>query len=196
MDDGLGGSDSLNIAMETKKELIIILKKHGFSLRKWSSNSPRLLKDIPYSDREVNLDFDESKSIKTLGLFWMPQADHFCVKANIDHCQVITKRSVTSELAKLFDPLGLLAPIVVKAKMFIQQLWQLALGWDEPLPKNFVLPGKHFEASWNVSAISKYHDMYSVGRFRQRCNYMCLPMRRRKRLALLYTFALLQRMVS
>ncbi|XP_058987182.1 uncharacterized protein LOC131806659 [Musca domestica] len=82
MDDGLGGG-SLNIAMETQKELIIILKKHGFNLRKWSSNSPRLLKDIPYSDREVNLDFDESKTIKTLGLFWMPQADRFCVKANI-----------------------------------------------------------------------------------------------------------------
>ncbi|XP_073841598.1 uncharacterized protein [Musca autumnalis] len=45
MDDGLSGADSLSTALETQKELIAILKQHGFNLRKWSSNSLRLLKD-------------------------------------------------------------------------------------------------------------------------------------------------------
>jgi hypothetical protein len=45
----------------------------------------------------------------------------------------LTKRQVLSELASIFDPLGLLGPIVVKAKMFIQQLWQQKLDWNEPL---------------------------------------------------------------
>ncbi|XP_073841408.1 uncharacterized protein [Musca autumnalis] len=69
MDDGLSGADSLSTALESQTELIAILKQHGFNLRKWSSNSLRLLKDIPHSDREVNLDLDENinKTIKTLG---------------------------------------------------------------------------------------------------------------------------------
>ncbi|XP_058984316.1 uncharacterized protein LOC131805086 [Musca domestica] len=144
MDDGLGGADSLSTAIEIQKELITILKQHGFILRKWSSNTPRLLKDIPHSDREVNLDLNESQTIKTLGLYWMPQADQFCVKTNIDHNEIISKRVVTSELAKLFDPLGLLAPIVVKAKIFIQQLWQHTLDWDEALPEKLCATWKTF----------------------------------------------------
>ncbi|XP_073841194.1 uncharacterized protein [Musca autumnalis] len=40
MDDGLSGADSLSTALETQRELIAILKQHGFNLRKWSSNSP------------------------------------------------------------------------------------------------------------------------------------------------------------
>ncbi|XP_061394371.1 uncharacterized protein LOC133329930, partial [Musca vetustissima] len=94
MDDGLGGADSLSKAIEIQKELITILKQHGFILRKWSSNTPRLLKDIPHNDREVNLDLNESQTIKTLGLYWMPQADQFCVKTNIDHNEIISKRVV------------------------------------------------------------------------------------------------------
>ncbi|XP_058988017.1 uncharacterized protein LOC131807010 [Musca domestica] len=142
MDDGLGGADSLSTAIQ--KELITILKQHGFILRKWSSNTPRLLKDIPHSDREVNLDLNESQTIKTLGLYWMPQADQFCVKTNIDHNEIISKRVVTSELTNLFDPLGLLAPIVVKAKIFIQQLWQHTLDWDEALPEKLCATWKTF----------------------------------------------------
>lgn len=46
----------------------------------------------------------------------------------------LTKRKVVSETAKLFDPLGWLAPCIVLAKLIIQQLWMEALNWDEKLP--------------------------------------------------------------
>ena len=46
----------------------------------------------------------------------------------------ITKRNILSEIAKLFDPLGLLGPIIVRAKIIMQRLWQLQLGWDQSLP--------------------------------------------------------------
>lgn len=47
---------------------------------------------------------------------------------------VLTKRIVTSEAARIFDPQGYVAPITVRAKMFIQQLWRVKGGWDDPLP--------------------------------------------------------------
>ncbi|XP_037942534.1 uncharacterized protein LOC119675408 [Teleopsis dalmanni] len=134
VDDGLGGSDSLITAIEAQRQLIHILKKHQFYLRKWSANHPQLLKNISQDHQVVNLDFtnDNNESIKTLGLFWLPKADLFGIKVKMEG--IITKRVVSSDLGRLFDPLGLLAPVIVKAKIFIQHLWQLKLSWDEPLP--------------------------------------------------------------
>ena len=41
-----------------------------------------------------------------------------------------------SEIAKLFDPLGWFSPVIIVAKMLIQDLWLLNLDWDENLPEN------------------------------------------------------------
>ncbi|GFX37826.1 uncharacterized protein TNCV_3116741 [Trichonephila clavipes] len=38
------------------------------------------------------------------------------------------------EIARLYDPLGLIGPIVTKAKIFIQELWKIKLDWSEQLP--------------------------------------------------------------
>lgn len=39
-----------------------------------------------------------------------------------------TKRSIVSLVGKIYDPLGLLSPIVVRFKMFLQELCE-AIGW-------------------------------------------------------------------
>ncbi|GFV75028.1 uncharacterized protein TNCV_2114531 [Trichonephila clavipes] len=38
-----------------------------------------------------------------------------------------TKRCVLSTIARLFDPLGLLGPVVARAKIFMQSLWSLKI---------------------------------------------------------------------
>lgn len=78
------------------------------------------------------MDFNNNyaNTIKTLGLMWLPKTDEFCVKVKLNQLTIVSKRTATSDLARLFDPLGLLAPVVVKAKIFIQQLWQFKLDWD------------------------------------------------------------------
>lgn len=53
-----------------------------------------------------------------------------------------TKRSILSCIAKIFDPLGLLAPVIIIAKMLIQKLWEEGLNWDEALPL-------HLRSSWH-----------------------------------------------
>ncbi|XP_042145402.1 uncharacterized protein LOC121835341 [Ixodes scapularis] len=45
-----------------------------------------------------------------------------------------TKRSVLQASARIFDPLGFLAPYVIRVKMLFQRMWQQGLGWDEELP--------------------------------------------------------------
>lgn len=46
------------------------------------------------------------------------------------------KRSILSRIAQLFDPLGLVSPIVVLAKIILQDLWRSQLGWDDEVPEN------------------------------------------------------------
>lgn len=40
---------------------------------------------------------------------------------------------VLSQTAKLFDPLGWLAPVIVRAKITMQALWLQQLQWDDKL---------------------------------------------------------------
>ena len=39
-----------------------------------------------------------------------------------------------SSISQLFDPLGLINPIITKAKLIMQKLWSLKIDWDEPIP--------------------------------------------------------------
>lgn len=82
--------------------------------------------------------FKEDEATKTLGLFWKAKEDVMQYKFNnVPLCsQKVTKRIVLSEISKLFDPLGLISPIVITAKIRMQTIWQIKIGWDEVLPDN------------------------------------------------------------
>ena len=47
----------------------------------------------------------------------------------------LTKRSTISFASKLFDLLGYVKPITVKAKIMIQDLWKQNLNWDEDVAR-------------------------------------------------------------
>ncbi|GFV72887.1 integrase catalytic domain-containing protein [Trichonephila clavipes] len=49
---------------------------------------------------------------------------------------IYSKRDVLSEIARVFDPLGLLSPCIVFMKILLQELWKLNLEWDEPIPED------------------------------------------------------------
>ena len=40
-----------------------------------------------------------------------------------------------SDTARLFDPLGFIAPVIIQAKIFLQDLWIKQLDWDAPLSR-------------------------------------------------------------
>ncbi|XP_018406510.1 PREDICTED: uncharacterized protein LOC108782682 [Cyphomyrmex costatus] len=48
----------------------------------------------------------------------------------------ISKRKILSDVSKLYDPLGLLGPIIVIAKLILQDLWRAGIDWDESVPQN------------------------------------------------------------
>ncbi|XP_055543520.1 uncharacterized protein LOC129729063 [Wyeomyia smithii] len=137
MDDLLTGTNSVEEGQQLCQELLAITKSAGFVLRKWASNNLAIIRDVPVElkDERTLLKLDAS-SIKTLGLQWDTVTDEFKfeVPKHSDRLP-ITKRRVYSDIARLFDPLGLVGPVVVQAKLFLQRLWHENNDWDVELAR-------------------------------------------------------------
>lgn len=136
VDDVLFGADNIDVAKLKRIELDQLLERGGFHLRKWAANHLDLLEGIPSQDRESSNDhsIQESESIKVLGLKWHTETDTFRFQATVPQLEKITKRTVLSVIARLFDPLGWLAPIIITAKILMQSLWLTPSDWDSELP--------------------------------------------------------------
>ncbi|GFX16434.1 integrase_H2C2 domain-containing protein [Trichonephila clavipes] len=78
--------------------------------------------------------FLESDETKALGIIWNPKLDCFLFRIEQQRPTSFTKRLVLSTIARIFDPLGLLGPIITWAKIFMQRLFLLELGWSDELP--------------------------------------------------------------
>ncbi|XP_062704206.1 uncharacterized protein LOC134286588 [Aedes albopictus] len=127
-EDALSGADSLPAAVEAVKQVKGIMQKGGFSLHKWCSNSNELLEHIPTAEQEQPATLEEygpNGVIKVLGLLWVPKADIFQIARPVQRSlkQPVTERIIYSKVARLFDPLGLVSPVIVVAKLLVQRLW-------------------------------------------------------------------------
>ena len=78
---------------------------------------------------------DNNYKIKTLGVSWKPNSDHFGFYSNLTIQGNVTKRQLLSETAKLFDPVGWLSPIVIRFKVLLQKLWVQGIEWDQHVSK-------------------------------------------------------------
>lgn len=75
--------------------------------------------------------------MKTLGVVWNTETDGLEIATYIDlNTQPQTKREMLGEIAALYDPLGLICPVVIKAKILMQQLWLQKIEWDDVLAEN------------------------------------------------------------
>ncbi|XP_036329698.1 uncharacterized protein LOC118741830 [Rhagoletis pomonella] len=144
----LSGGHSVEIATEIRKQVTLALRSAGMELRKWSSNSSAVLDGIPTENRSDSnaLQLNSSDTVKTLGILWQPNKDVFKFRLNFEIDFTATKRSVLSTIARLYDPLGLIAPVIVAAKIILKSVWSFKvqrdehtftpLAWDETLPTN------------------------------------------------------------
>lgn len=141
VDDILTGADSLCEAQALKTELVQLMRSAGYELRKWTTNDPRLLADLPEDHCEQPIQFDEGdpKSfIKVLGIQWEPISDTMSYRLNIPEGKAVTKRSVLSTIARLYDPCGYCTPVILRFKNLLQELFMDGLQWDEAVPQPII----------------------------------------------------------
>ncbi|XP_070851469.1 uncharacterized protein [Drosophila suzukii] len=135
VDDVQTGHETIDGALKIRNDVIAALQSAGMELKKWASNHPDILESIPTTDLSNSsiFEIDNKDSIKTLG---------FNLKFSLN--PIFTKRSILSTVARLFDPLGYLAPVIIAAKILLKEVWSFrierkdeppaSLDWDDPLP--------------------------------------------------------------
>lgn len=153
VDDMLSGGNSVEEVIQIRQQVTALLLKGNFIIRKWVSNEPEILKDIPSDQCDRFLKFHDGTDItKTLGLIWDPKNDNFIFSFTPTTSNVVhTKRSILSSIARLYDPLGLIGPVITKAKIFMQETWKLGIHWDESLPQKL-------QTSW-LEFVSKFKSI-------------------------------------
>lgn len=140
VDDYLSGGMSKSELIEQTKGVISALSSAKFNLRKFKSNCHEILNEIVGEKKESDHmleSIDAGSLSKTLGLNWSPNSDTLSFSLNIDKKKnKITKRTILSVISQIFDPLGLIGPCVVEAKLVLQKLWSLKLDWDDEVPND------------------------------------------------------------
>ena len=165
VDDLVSGAENTEKAFELYMESKNCLSKGAFHLRKWASNSSELLEKIENDSLQVSTSA-ASKGVledtetyakltvgqpmgtkqvgehKVLGIPWNCVSDKLCFNLeSIVQCAeevVPTKRNILKVIAKFYDPLGLLSPIMVLMKCLLQEMCKRKLDWDMELPDDII----------------------------------------------------------
>ena len=134
--DSLASEDE---AIERARQLTELMSKGGFELKKWTSTSKKVLTALSHvglaqPEDEVNLDAWPIE--RTLGIQCSRQEDAFTFKLFPRFCndEQVTRRQCLSAVSSVFDPLGLVAPMVFKMNVLLRDIWtKQQIGWDHYL---------------------------------------------------------------
>ncbi|XP_070526464.1 uncharacterized protein [Cardiocondyla obscurior] len=163
VDDVLFGAHSVSLLVEKRDQLIELLNRGRFTLRKWASNSSKLLADINPADHGLACNpiplLDEQ--LKILGIHWLPHSDEFRFRVSLDGSAPTTKREILSTIAKFYDPMGWGTPTIICAKILIQRLWKLKAAWDELVPPSILTRWQKIYSS--LSQLNSLHVPRWIG---------------------------------
>ena len=163
VDDLIDSVPSSEEATELARQTELVLAEGGFSVKCWQSTSEKL--------QGNELKRTEEGNTGVLGVSWNPKEDTVSTPAVLNFSSkkhghrtepnlkvedlpqsipdILTKRLVLQQTMGMYDPLGLMAPFTLKAKILLREAWRLELDWDDPLP-----PKLH--QSW----VSFFHSMF------------------------------------
>ena len=128
------------------KEIDEILETGGFKVKEWIISGDRCvfkteaktedqMKWEPAKDKilynpQLHL---QSKEKRKPGLNTSKASTAFMIP------EQLTKRQILSQVNGIYDPLCLISPFTVKAKILLIKLWgqDKKLGWDEHIPEGF-----------------------------------------------------------
>jgi Mor family transcriptional regulator len=153
VDDIVESRSSHEEALQLARDTTHVLTEAGFTIKHWLFSG----ESAPRADLYTPADsVDTAQTIQVLGVTWVPVTDKIVFRAKLNfskkkkgvYCRpdlsvdqipkeipdFLTRRSVLEQVMRIYDPLGLLSPFTLKAKVLLRDTWELKLGWDDPLP--------------------------------------------------------------
>ena len=76
---------------------------------------------------------------KVMGMVWNVSSDGLIIDLSVIYEEAVSiqpnKRNIVSVVSKVYDPLGLVSPVVISFKILFQELCRCKVEWDEALPE-------------------------------------------------------------
>ena len=111
--------------------LIEIFHNTGMPLHEFACNA----QDVNKFLRSEQL-MTESETLKVLGMKWDFKSDMFFINDPSFQSNCVTKRSILSAIARIFDPCGFLSPVSIIGRILVQEAWEANMSWDDELPSD------------------------------------------------------------
>ena len=116
--------DSAEADVQLVKNLSELLAQGGFHSTKWVSTSEAVMKSVRLEDRAksmCNFDLGAEVDERVLGMKWNITNDTCGYQVRLPD-KPITCRGLLSVSCSLFDPLGLVSPVVLEACLLLRSL--------------------------------------------------------------------------
>ena len=139
MDDIPASAESKDVAVKLMRDAETLLAAKNFKIKNWTFSGQKATKDKSKDQMAVQtlLRQDISNELsKVLGMEWDEEEDVIRFKLSSLGEEETTKRTCLSTICRIYDPIGLLAPVTVSAKIILRKIWayQPKVDWDDPLP--------------------------------------------------------------
>ena len=148
VDDLISGGSTTDKAKQLKREAIEIFNGAKFELHKWQSNKEDLETDCENYERsfakEQLNNVSKPEGIKLLGVSWDKVQDTLHVDFPSPPAEM-TKRGILTNLAKVYDPLGLASPVLLEGKLLYRETCVQKSAWDSPLPEDLAVQWRKWE---------------------------------------------------
>ena len=152
VDDMVDSRPTVKRAVSLVKDLTFVFPKLGMHIRKFYSNSPDVMAQIPPEIRlqkvneweNVLKGTEPAPALKALGVQWNIFTDKLCYKFDLEKLR--PKKGIWNKLTflalshSLFDPFGHMTPATLKSKLLIQECWKLNLDWKDKIPDEITAP--------------------------------------------------------
>ena len=155
VDDLLKSFETTSQAVEITKELQELLAKGRFQLTKVMSNEREVLNAFSPEHRAPAVkDLDLNLNSLPMGVHWDVEADFFNLVVS-GESQPETRKGVMSLIATIYDPLGLVGPLILPGREINQELCRLKYAWNDRLPDELAVKWKKGLASLTSYSIPR-----------------------------------------
>ena len=94
-------------------------------------NSKHILKTLTPAERSlkaVNLDLNDIPIERAFGIIWDQIEESILQIKTINKDSMLTKRGLLSFIRSIYDPIGIISPLILEPKLIIQELWRRYLA--------------------------------------------------------------------
>ena len=136
VDDCLKSVKDDESAVKLISQLQSACAEGGFNLTKFTSNSKQVLSALPPEHRSkevqsIDMSRNDIPMERALGMQWHIQSDSFKFSVDLPE-KPVTRRGILSTVSSLYDPLGIVSPVLLPAKKILQDLCKdKSLDWDD-----------------------------------------------------------------